>query len=69
MIGSFTLTHYRGAGYKTLLLAVYKTSLFWPLLKCEVKNSDLSRFRPSVFFQIWLFIRPHLNLLPTIGRL
>ena len=37
-------------------LAGNKTSLFKPLLKCEVKNSEPQR---KSFFQIWLLITPH----------
>ena len=69
---------YRGAGYKTLHLAVYKTSLFFR--GSEVAGYKTSLFFRSsqvvvyktllfsegpnlqkVFFQISLFIRPHLN--------
>ena len=64
------------AGYKTLLLAVYKTSLFFGGSEVAVYKTSLLFRRPQVavyktllfsesqnlqkvFFQIWLFIRPH----------
>ena len=55
---------YRGAGYRTLLSAVYKTSLLFQRPQVAVYKTLLfseSQNLQKVFFQIWLFIRPHLN--------
>ena len=45
---------FRGAGYKTLLLAVYKTSLFFG-------GSEVAAYKTSLFFEVpkWLSIKPY----------
>ena len=46
-----------GAGYKTLLLAVYKTSLFFG-------GSEVAAYKTSLFFEVpkWLSIKPYFFL-------
>ena len=46
-----------GAGYKTLLLAVYKTSLFFG-------GSKVAAYKTSLFFEVpkWLSIKPYFFL-------
>ena len=52
-----TFFNYRGAGYKTLLLAVYKTSLFFG-------GSEVAAYKTSLFFEVpkWLSIKPYFFL-------
>ena len=47
---------YRGAGYKTLLMAVYKTSLFFG-------GSEVAAYKTSLFFRSpkWLSIKPYFS--------
>ena len=54
---------YRGAGYKTLLLAVYKTSLFFG-------GSEVVGYKTSLFFEVpkWLFIKPYFFLKAEICK-
>ena len=49
----FFFNFYRGAGYKTLLLAVYKTSIFFG-------GSEVAGYKTSIFFEVpkWLFLKP-----------